>query len=476
MERELREKLLQVAEDNVSNEESLKSKIWSETKKMWIVAAPAILIRFSTFGINVVSQAFVGHIGATELAAYALVFTVLLRFSNGILIGMSSGFGTLCGQAYGAKQYHKLGIYLQQAWIVLVSVAAILCPLLVFAAPVLKALGQDEHIAETAGPIALWFIPLTFSFAVLCACNIFLQSQSKIIVLSCLSAVSLLVHISLSWLLTVRYKFGITGAMISTTLAYWMPNVGQLIYIISGGCRETWSGFTMSAFNDLGHTVKIAVSSSLMSSLDLWYNTTLLLLTGNMENAEVSVDALSICLNISGWAQMISLGFMGTASVRVSNELGRRNAGAAKFAILMTVFTSFSIALVLFVLFLVYRAQLAYMFTKSEDVAGAVARLSPLLAYTLLLNGVQPVLSGVAMGAGRQGTVTYVNLGSYYLIGIPLAVILGFVLKLQVQGVWIGMIIGSTVQTVTLVIMTCITDWDEQVSLAQERINRPLIS
>ncbi|KAL3620212.1 hypothetical protein CASFOL_035124 [Castilleja foliolosa] len=31
-------------------------------------------------------QAFVGHIGATELAAYALVFTLLTRFANGLLM------------------------------------------------------------------------------------------------------------------------------------------------------------------------------------------------------------------------------------------------------------------------------------------------------------------------------------------------------------------------------------------------------
>lgn len=121
------------------------------------------------------------------------------------------------------------------------------------------------------------------------------------------------------------------------------------------------------------------------------------------------------------------------SSVRVANELGRGDAGAAKFAILMILVTSFSIALVVFVVFIVLRGELAYAFTTSEEVAGEVARLSPLLGYSLLLNGVQPILSGVAAGAGRQATVTYVNLASYYLIGIPLAVILGFILNLQVQ-------------------------------------------
>lgn len=177
---------------------------------------------------------------------------------------MTSGFGTLCGQAFGAKQYYKLGLYLQQAWIILTTVALILCPLLVLAAPILKALGQDEIIAETAGTIALWFIPLMFSFAVLYASNMFLQSQSKIIVLSCLSSVSLFVHVFLSWLLTVKYNFGISGAMVSTSLAYWIPNVGQIIYIVCGGCRETWIGFTMLVFEDLGNTIKIVVSSCLM--------------------------------------------------------------------------------------------------------------------------------------------------------------------------------------------------------------------
>jgi Na+-driven multidrug efflux pump len=50
------------------------------------VAGPSICTRFSTFGVTVISQAFVGHIGPTELAAYALVSTVLMRFSSGILV------------------------------------------------------------------------------------------------------------------------------------------------------------------------------------------------------------------------------------------------------------------------------------------------------------------------------------------------------------------------------------------------------
>lgn len=75
-----------VSEDD--GEEKLKIKVWREMKKMWVVAGPAIITRVSTFGIQVITQAFVGHIGATQLAAYALVATVILRFANGILVSI----------------------------------------------------------------------------------------------------------------------------------------------------------------------------------------------------------------------------------------------------------------------------------------------------------------------------------------------------------------------------------------------------
>lgn len=88
----VKEKLL-IKEKKTSEQEeeelSLVKRVWNESKVMWVVAAPGIFTRFSTFGINVISQAFIGHIGSRELAAYALVFTVLIRFANGILVRFS---------------------------------------------------------------------------------------------------------------------------------------------------------------------------------------------------------------------------------------------------------------------------------------------------------------------------------------------------------------------------------------------------
>ncbi|OIW03274.1 hypothetical protein TanjilG_20578 [Lupinus angustifolius] len=466
MEGDPKQKLLITKESSSEEELTLVKRVWEESKLMWVVAAPGIFTRFSTFGINVITQAFVGHIGSRELAAFALVYTVLVRFVNGILLGMATALSTLCGQAFGAKEYGMMGVYLQRSWIVLFLTAFILLPLFIFTRPIFILLGQDESIAEVAGTISLWSIPIMFAFIVSFTCQTFLQSQSKNVIIAFLAAFSIIFHVCLSWLLVIKLNLGLPSAIVATSLAYWIPNIGQLIFVTCGWCHETWKGFSFLAFRELWPVVKLSLSAGAMlclningwemmislgfmaaASLELWYNTILVLLTGNMKNAEVEIDALSICLNINGWEMMISLGFMAAASVRVANELGKGSAKAAK-------------------------ERLAYIFTSNKEVADAVGDLSPLLSISILLNSVQPVLSGVAIGAGWQSIVAYVNIGCYYVVGIPVGIVLGKVIDLQVKGIWIGMLFGTFVQTLVLTIITYKTNWDEQVNIARNRVNR----
>jgi MATE family multidrug resistance protein len=59
--------------------------------------------RVTSFGMIVVTQAFLGHIGKLELAAYALLQSFIVRFINGILVGSFSLHACLfyCFELYG---------------------------------------------------------------------------------------------------------------------------------------------------------------------------------------------------------------------------------------------------------------------------------------------------------------------------------------------------------------------------------------
>lgn len=120
-------------------------------------------------------------------------------------------------------------------------------------------------------------------------------------------------------------------------------------------------------------------------------------------------------------------------SVRVSNELGAGRPRAAKFAITVVLMSSVIIGLAFFVTVLALRDVYGAPFTDSPEVVRAVASLGVVFAFSLLLNSVQPVLSGVAVGAGWQWLVAYINLGCYYLIGIPVGYLIAFPLHRGVQ-------------------------------------------
>ena len=73
------------------------------------------------------------------------------------------------------------------------------------------------------------------------------------------------------------------------------------------------------------------------------------------------------------------------------------------------------------------------------------------------------VNSGVARGCGWQHIGAYVNLGAFYLCGIPVAAVLGFMTNLRGRGLWIGIQTGAFVQTVMLSIITSCINWEKQV-------------
>lgn len=360
---------------------------------------------------------------------------------------------------------------MQRSWIVLFLCCILLLPLYLFASPVLKLLGQPNDIAELSGKAAVWMIPLHFSFAFQFPLQRFLQSQLKNMVIAWVSFVALVVHIFVSWLLVYKLQLGVAGTAMTLNFSWWVLVFGLLGYTICGGCPLTWTGFSTEAFSGLWEFTKLSAASGVMLCLENWYYRILILMTGNLKNAEIAVDALSICMTINGWEMMIPLAFFAGTGVRVANELGAGNGKGAKFATIVSVTTSVIIGLVFWLLIMFFHDKLTWIFTSSEPVLEAVNKLSILLAFTVLLNSVQPVLSGVAVGSGWQKYVAYINLGCYYAIGVPLGFLMGWFFHQGVMGIWAGMIFGGTaVQTLILAIITIRCDWEKEAEKASQHV------
>lgn len=451
-------------------ERKIGKKLWDESKKTWHIAFPAVLTAVTQFSIDFVTAAYVGHLGDVELAAVSEVQNVVEGFVYGVMLGMGSALETLCGQAVGAGQFDMLGIYMQRSWIISGVTAISLTPIYVFTSPILKALRQDKEISNLAGKFAVWVIPQLYAYAMNFPIQKFLQSQSKVWVMTFLSVLSLGLHVLLNWVLVIKLNRGLLGAAIAGNISWWVLIVAQVVYVVSGCFPDSWKGFSWSAFKSLTNFVKLSLASAIMLCLEVWYFTAIILMVGGLKDAAIAVDAVSICMNLQLWTLMIALGFNAAVSVRVSNELGAGKPNTAKLSIFVNVLTSGVLGIIFAVIILATKDQFPIMFTDKPRVMKKTSKLGNLLAATIFLNSIQPVLHGVAVGAGWQFSVALLNVACYYVIGLPIGAVLGYKLNLGVQGIWWAMLGGSLLQTIVLLIIIIRTNWLKESLQAEDRV------
>jgi len=457
-------------EDYGVEETGLKKRVWVETKQLWHLVGPSIFSRICAATFAVVTQAFAGHLGDVELASISIVNTVVVGFTFGLMLGMASALETLCGQAFGAKNYHVLGIHMQRSCIVLFFCCCLLLPIYIYTTSILKLLGQPHDVAVQSGLVALWSIPQHMSFAFQLPAQRFLQAQLKPGVYAWVSFVTLWIHVAISWLFMYKFKLGVVGIAVALDISWWIMVVGLFGYILGGGCPETWTGFSIKAFTGLWDFFKLSAASGVMICLENWYYRILVLMTGHLKNSTLALDALLVCMNVNAWELMIPLAFFAATGVRVSNELGAGNGKRAKFATKVSVVQSLLIGIFFSLLIIIFHHKLAMIFSSSYNVIEAVDKLSYFLALTILFNSVQPVLSGVAVGSGWQSWVAYINIGCYYFIGIPIGLLLGRVFDFGVKGIWGGMIFGTATQTAILAVITILCDWEKEAQKAVKHV------
>lgn len=383
---------------------------------------------------------------------------------------MASALETLCGQAVGAEQFEMLGIYMQRSWVITSVTALAVTPIFVFTAPLLKLLHQSSEISELAGKYAIWVIPQVYAYAVNFPVQKFLQAQSKMWVMTTICVVMLGFHVLFNWILVSKLGHGLLGAAIAGNISWWIMVLAQLAYVVSGFFPDAWTGFSLLAFKSLSSFVKLSLASAFMVCLELWYPTVLILMVGRLNNPKISVDAVSICMNFQFWTMMVFLGFGTAVSVRVSNELGAGRSRAAKFSVVVAVVTSTSIGIVFTVLILAFKGDFPKLFSGNKQVIREASKLGYFLTGTVFLNSIQPVLYGVAVGAGWQLSVALVNAGSYYAFGLPLGALLGYKYKLGAQGIWTGILAGCLLQTIALIVTVLRANWQKEVVQAEERV------
>ncbi|KAJ8773043.1 hypothetical protein K2173_028220 [Erythroxylum novogranatense] len=447
-----------------------------EMKKQLWLAGPLMAVGLLQYGLQMISVMFVGHLGELSLAGASMATSFASVTGFNLLLGMASALDTFCGQSYGARQYHMLGIHTQRAMFVLSLVSVPLACIWANTRSILVALGQDEEIAMEAGIYACFLIPSIFAYGLLQCLVKFLQAQNIVFPMMVSSGIIALLHLPVCWILVFKLGLGMRGAALANCFSYWINVLLLAIYVkFSSLCTKTWTGFSKECLRDIPIFLRLAVPSAVMVCLEMWSFEMMVLLSGLLPNAKLETSVLSICLNTASTIWMIPGGLSNAVSTRVSNELGAGRYKRAQMAIYVVIVMAVTEGILVGSVLIGIRNIWGYAYSNEIQVIRYVAAMQPIIAASNLLDGIQGVLSGTARGCGWQKIGAYINLGSYYLVGLPSAILLAFVLHIGGKGLWLGVICALTVQVVSLLLITMRTNWEKEAQDASRRVHEAAI-
>ncbi|CAL9017521.1 unnamed protein product [Prunus brigantina] len=439
-----------------------------EAKNQVLFFLPMILTNVCYYTIPLISDMFAGHLGELELAGATFANSWATVTGFALMVGLSGALETLCGQGFGAKLYRMLGIYLQASSIISFLVSIIVSVVWFYTEPILILLHQDPQISKSAALYMKFLIPGLFAYGFMHNILRFLQTQS--IVMCCVnimplvffSLIPVVIHICVAYALVHWTALGFKRAPLACSISIWIAMLMLAMYVIFAKKFElTWEGFWLESFHYVLAALKLALPSAAMVCLEYWAFEILVVLAGLMPNAEQTTSLIAMCVNTEAIAYMITYGLSAAASTRVSNELGAGNPDKAKKAMAVTLKLSVLLGL-LVVLALAFGHNIwAGLFSDSSAIIKLFGCMTPFLAISIMADSVQGVLSGVARGCGFQHLAMYVNLGTFYLVGMTVACVVGFKLKLYTKGLWIGLICGLCCQAALLLLVTLRTKWTQ---------------
>ncbi|XP_028120227.1 protein DETOXIFICATION 16-like [Camellia sinensis] len=443
-----------------------------ELKKQLQLAGPLVIVGFLQYSIQMISAVFLGHLGELPLSSATMATSFAGVTGYYFILGMASALETFFGQAYGAKQYHMLGMHLQRAMLVLMLTGIPIAFIWNFTGYIFTLCGQDSEISTQAGIYARWLIPSIFPYALLQCQLRFLQTQNNVKPLIISTIMTTLLHVLISWSLIFRIGLGNKGSALSIAISYWINVLFLAIYIhFSCTCQNTWTGFCKEGMKDLASYVSLAIPSAFMVCLEYWSYEFLILMSGLLPNPKLETSMMAISFDTSSLVFRIPYGIGSAVSTRVSNELGAGQPRVAQLAVQVAIFLATAQGLFTSLILVSVRNIWGYLYTNEDEVVKYMASVIPVLVISNFMDGIQAALSGTARGCGWQKIGAFVNLGAYYLVGLPSAIILTFVLHFGGKGLWMGIISGSGLQALLLLVITIHIDWQHQASKARDRVS-----
>jgi multidrug resistance protein, MATE family len=430
---------------------------WSnELRAMIALALPVVLSELGWVAQGVVDNIMVGRMGPVAIGAVALgnaVYYIPSLFGIGLLLGLD----TLVSQAYGRRDYDACHGWLAQGVYLSVIITPPLMLLTAVASWNFSRFGVIPEVAVlSAGYLRImnWG---TLPLLLYGGTRRYLQGVGQVRVITLTYVLANLLNWAGNWVLIYGKlgfpALGVNGSAISTCISRVAMAVAMLgfawRYERSRG-HPLFAHWAAPHLDQLRKLVRIGAPAAgqILLEVGAWNLSTFA--AGYL--TPVALATHTIALNYASITYMVPLGIGAAAAVSVGHAIGAGDPARARRAGWMALAMGAGFMVCAGILFLVAPGPLIKLYTHDARVLAIGPSLLWIAAAFQIFDGIQTVSTGALRGLGETRVPMIANLVGYWLMGLPLGVILCFVLKWGVYGMWIGLTVSLVIIASTLLL------------------------
>lgn len=434
-------------------------KFTTNTKSLMKLAYPILIAQLVQNLMGFADTVMAGRVSATDMAAVAIASSIWLPLILSVA-GLIMALASIVSQFAGANKFDQVAKATQQtAWIAL-AIGLLFIALYFAIAPfIFENVSLDLVLKQLMFDYLtyiIWGAPGFFLYLVLRNYSEGLSHTKPTMIIS---LIGLIVNVPANYIF-IYGEFGApalggAGCGIATAIVYWVMflcTLGYTYFAKALSHAPLLTKFHPPSWSQIKGilAIGIPISLSLLFEVSLFSVVAIILAPFGAE----IVASHQIALSFSGLVFMVPLSLSMAVTIRVGFAVGKNKHDEAKDICSYSVIFGVIIALLTATLSLVFRNQIAAIYTIDQQVIDLAVSLMFVAALFQFSDAIQVISAGALRGYKDTQAILYITFCSYWIVGLSVGLILGLtdwiVPNMGAKGFWIGFIVGLTTAAVFL--------------------------
>ncbi len=425
----------------------------SQTLKL---ALPVALGQIGHILANMADTAMLGQFDTNHLAGAAFAFNVFLPFLI-FGFGLSMGITPLVAGEKANGNHQKIGSLYFHGLRLYGLAGVVLAILLVVTSFFLDYMGQEAGVAELAQPYFLWLAVSMIPIAIFQHMKQYTEGMSDTKLPMLVSVYANVLNVVLNYFLIFGFgsipPMGIVGAGIATCISRCSLVIFMVYLMKKNSIHKTtleWAKKAKYSMLEIKKLWQISLPIGVQFTFEVSAFAIAAIMIGVLGKDFLS--AHEIAIRFAALSYLTASGIGAATTIRVGEFLAKNNFVELRRSAIV----SMGLVLVLMVVaassFYVFRNDLPLLVIDSSevDIVKNASMFLVLAAIFQFSDGIQVVGISVLRGMQDVKFPTFITLTAYWIIALPMAYYLSFILEIGPKGVWYALIIGLTVSAILL--------------------------